>query len=489
MRFLYSLILSFFCISLFFSCQQDLTFTSDSNAVLAFSSDTVQFDTVFTTIGSTTKSFRFHNQNENAVKTTISLSGGDNSNFRLNIDGVKATSITDFEIMGNDSIYVFVEVTVDPQNSNSPLVIEDSINFFTNGNQQDVKLVAYGQDVHLYNDSVIKTQNWINDKPYLIYNSVLIDSLETLTIEAGVQLHFHENSSMIVGGTLKSNGTLEEPIVFQGDRLEQDFDQIPGQWGFHNQDSEYGALLFLPGSMENVMNYTTIKNARLGLQILYSQSISNGSCLKFSNSNIQNMSLLGMFSVTSNVDVSNSVFSDCGMQAMLLIGGNTTFYHSTIANFFPSRYGSRDLTSIEIRNYSIDTVGDIFVYPTFAMFGNSIIDGSLEDEILISEYSTSEVSSGIVFDHCMLKLSDTFNISKDDIYKDIIKISSPDSLPRYVNKDDYDYRLDTLSAAKDKGKLEFATMFPYDADGISRLDDIAPDLGPFERIEAIEPEE
>lgn len=479
MRFLFSRTL--LVIGILSSCQQDLAFTSDSKAVLAFSDDTVQFDTVFTTIGSTTKSFRFHNQNDNAVKTTISLSGGEQSNFRLNIDGVKTTSVIDYEIMGNDSIYVFVEVTVDPQNSNSPLVIEDSITFFTNGNKQNVKLVAYGQDVHLYNDSVIITQTWLNDKPYLIYNSVLIDSMEVLTIEAGAQLYFHHNSSMIVAGTLKSYGTIEDPIVFKGDRLEHLYDDETGQWGAFDDTTDYGGLLFLPGSTNNVIDHTLVKNSRLGLRFHYDEVNEIGVDLTLKNSELRNNSI-GILSVSADIDISNSVISACNNQALICYGGTYSIYHSTFANYADPSTTRRTDPSVIFLN-SVEYSEGVLIFPLSVKFGNCIVDGFLDNELYFGQYSGVSAAFNYEFDHCMLKLSVEYDISSDENYKSIVKIDNVNSVPRFVDNSNYNYRLDTLSAAKDVGKVEFATLFPYDADGISRLDDVAPDFGAFERVE------
>ena len=158
-----------------FSCRETEQFTDSPTATLTFSTDTVQFDTVFTTIGSATLQFRFYNPNNKAVKTTIALAGGSGSYYRLNIDGQSVREINDYEIMPNDSAYIFVEVNVDPDRDE--MVEKDSVIFITNGNHQDIKLIAFGQDVHLINGEVIETDTWTNEKPYLIYNSMLVDSI------------------------------------------------------------------------------------------------------------------------------------------------------------------------------------------------------------------------------------------------------------------------------------------------------------------------
>jgi hypothetical protein len=243
-------------------------------------------------------------ENKDAVRTTVRLANGRQSFFRLNIDGVPTDEYKDLEISGHDSAYVFVEVNVDPQNQNNPMVITDSVVFLTNGNLSDVKLVAYGQDVNLLNDSVIGTQHWTNNKPYLVYNSVLLDSLKTLTIDAGVRVHFHSNSSLLIKGKLLVNGTKEEPVIFQGDRLENWFETKPGQWGaaILNDSVSYqlGGIHFLDGSTDNVIDYAIIKNGIKGIQV-DNHTNSSKPTLTLSNTIIQDMSLAGLYAQTSNV--------------------------------------------------------------------------------------------------------------------------------------------------------------------------------------------
>ncbi|MFW5767232.1 MAG: hypothetical protein ACOCXO_02580, partial [Bacteroidota bacterium] len=252
------------------SCEQN-QFTTDPSDKLEFSNDTVQFDTIFTSIGSTTKYFTVINPHNKDIEVDrISLARGKNSVYRLNIDGYQATSLSDVHIPAGDSIFVFVELTINP--SANDMVEKDSVQFSVNGNSQDVKLVAFGQNVHLIDGNVISNDTtWTDDKPFLIYNSVLIDENANLQIQAGTQLHFHYGSSMLVEGSLKTYGTLDQPVVFQGDRLEEAYRDEPGQWGAWLELENgglyiLGGLHFLSGSKNNELNYTEIKNSIVGLR-------------------------------------------------------------------------------------------------------------------------------------------------------------------------------------------------------------------------------
>ncbi len=247
-----------FLFQLFISCEKEDLNTS-TTAKLEFSEDTILFDTIFTTIGSSTKRFTVKNPYNKSIEiNSIYLAGGVSSPYRLNIDGHAGDRLENVELKEKDSLYIFVEITVDPNNSNLPMVVKDSIIFSFNNTQQDIDLIAWGQDVNLINGEVIGTETWINNKPYLIYNSMLVDTNSVLTIEPGVILYFHKDSRLYVAGTIVSNGTYESPILFQGDRLENDYEDIPGQWD---------GIWLMAGSKDNIFNFTEIKNAIIGIQV------------------------------------------------------------------------------------------------------------------------------------------------------------------------------------------------------------------------------
>ena len=464
---------SLLCALVLQSCYDEERFTNSSDAVLSFSADTLKFDTVFTSIGSATRHFTIYNNNKDAVRTSVSVP---NRYFRLNIDGIATNSYKDLEIRGKDSAYIFVEVTVDPLSDNAPVLILDSVSFTTNGNKQNVKLEAFGQDVVFYNDSIIGNEHWTTDKPYLIYNSILVDTLCTLDIDAGAKIYFHSNSSLLVKGQLHVNGTAEAPVIFQGDRLEEYYAKRPGQWGaaYYVGDIMYyfGNVHILTGSSGNTIDYAIIRNGTKGVQI---DNHNEGEVsLKISNTIIENMAISGIYAQNANLQVYNTVVSNCGYYlAALLLGGNYEFVHTTLAN-----YGSHTSQSVVFNNYYVseDTVN---IYDFNALFANSIISGSLTDEFYVNQLDSKGTIFKYKFDNCMLKVGSRFNVSDTSVYRNVI--TDPTALPRFVNAAEGDYRLDTLSAAKDCGNPAYLIDFPLDLDGNER--DSLPDLGAYERIE------
>jgi len=449
------------------SCNKG-SFITDSSAKLEFSVDTVIFDTIFTTIGSTTQKFKVHNKNKQPIKiSNIELASGKNSKYRLNIDGQPTNQISDYELAAEDSMYIFVEVTIDP--GKDEMLEHDSIIFLTNGNTQDVDLVAFGQDVHLINGEIIETQTWETDKPYLIYNSVLVDTLQTLTIPAGQNIYFHKDSYLYVLGTLVVNGTLDNEVVFQGDRLEDLYDNWAGQWG---------GIRFLPGSNNNYINYAEIKNAKIGIEV--DTLVSNDyPTLFISNSVIKNHSLIGIYALATYLVATNCVVADCGIYNVgLMLGGNYSFFNCTLSNNY--KWASRTTPALVFNNYATINKVDYFWSPLQAFFSNTIIYGSNENEFVVNAYDI-EGAMSYTFDHCLLRL----NLKDIDTSLTMFQNCIVNETPDFASTEDYDYHLDTVSNAVNKANIEIINQnlpfLQYDLDGNSRLSDGKPDIGAYER--------
>ena len=463
-----------------FSCE-DEGYLNSPDAQLEFSVDTVMFDTIFTSSGSTTQHFTVHNPyNENILVSRVRLAGGDFSNFRLNINGEIASEVYEIEIPARDSIYVFVEVTIDPNGQNLPMVVQDSIEFTTNANIQGIKLVAYGQDFKLVKGERLETTTWTSEKPYLIYDYAYVDSTSTLTIEAGTKIFFHKGAGLYVKGRVLAEGNFQNPISFLPDRLEDTYKNIPDQWN--------GITLF-SGSHNNVFDFVTIKNANIGLQVGTIENEGFAS-VQLSNSRIENMAYAGVFALKSKISGYNNVVANCGFYAMaLLVGGNYEFNHTTIANFWGNYSNrARSTASLVISNVLViqgtdgsktTLKGDL----ENAFFGNSIIYGNntSENELCDNEENVFNFK----FNHCIIQVPDTFNITDKDHFVNVWK--GKDYNPKFIDPyDDLIYALDTLSPAKDIGNIEIAKKFPTDILNVNRLSDNGPDLGAFERKEKMD---
>lgn len=345
-----TLILLSFSLLLLIQCRKDEQFTTDSGARLEFSMDTILYDTIFTTLGSITKRFTVYNRNDRAVKIShIALMGGQASPFRINVDGSSGMSFTDVEILAKDSLFIFVEATLDANNQSNPLIIEDHISFLTNGNQQEVLLVAWGQDAEFHvpvagnfifgfpwgfaaGATGCENITWTNDKPHVVFGYTVVDSCSVLTIEPGTRVHFHNNSGMLVWryGKLVANGTVNERIKFEGDRLQPLYDDLPGQWD---------RIWILDGDTPSEFNHVEIKNSLVGLQVETAPWMiglpTNTDAITINNTNIQNCSAAGLLTRNYNVQSSNLLIANCGQSCLVLQGGGEYhFDHTTLGNYW-----------------------------------------------------------------------------------------------------------------------------------------------------------
>lgn len=470
------------------SCKKDKLIT-DTSAKVRFSADSVLFDTVFTTLGSATRNIRVINPYKQKIKiSAITLVGGINSQFIVNVDGAKGRSFNDIEIAANDSMFIFIQVNVNPTNSNSPLVINDQLQFVVNGNIQTVTLEAWGQDAYYHKptnaikyvqggylaySTVANTVNttttvtWPNDKPHVIYGWLVVDSLQTLVIDPGVKVYFHQNAGLWVypGGTLKAKGTKGNEIIFQGDRLETAYSDTPGQWD---------RIWINEGSMNNELDYCIIKNGYIGVQAeLLFRNPNINRYLKITNTIIRNMSKWGLYALDFNIYGGNNVICNCKEYcAALTWGGSYKFYQTTFTNFWTN--DSRTLACVHIDNHN-----DTQVIADTCVFGNCIIDGNISDE-LETDLKTTNLSAlpQYTFSYCFLR---TANKSSDAAH---YTGNVFNGITDFIHTKNYNFHLGPTSGAANmpNAATANASLFPQDLDGTFRLPgDGMPDAGAYER--------
>ena len=465
--------------SSFLSCKKDKLLT-DSSARLSFSKDSVLFDTVFTTIGSATRQIRVRNTNSQKINiSSVRLAQGTSSNFIMNVDGTSGKEVTNVEILANDSIFIFIQVNVNPNNILSPLIIQDNILFDINGNQQSVALEAWGQDAHYHFPdkaiqyrtgylpySTVSTQtnvtvNWgggtgvSDNKPHVIYGWLVVDSTQKLVINPGVKVYFHQNAGLWVYryGTLQVNGTLGNEVTFQGDRREADYADLPGQWN---------RIWINEGHTDNYINYAIIKNGFIGLQAEVLLSISQPNKVKITNTTIKNCSKWGLYTVAFNIWAANNVISNCKEYCAAITNGkNCVFLNNTFANYFNKDGGRGSQPCVHLDNYDGTT---IWPYDSL-YFGNCIIDGSLTGSELETDVRTPISATKIYqFSHCLLKSTViTGTTSVNTIFN---------QTANFTDVTNYDFSLkSTGSAAKGIGNASYQTTYPItqlDITGLTR---------------------
>ena len=468
------------------SCRKDDVLT-DSNATLRFSEDTIIFDTVFVTVGSVTGVFKVYNDyNEDINISSLRLATGNASRYRLNVDGLPGKIFSDVQIRAKDSIYVFVEVTIDPNNSATPFVVTDSIIFSTNGNMQDVDLVAWGQNAVFHkpppgnNAQLICNEVWVDTLPHVIYGYVLVNENCSLTIEKGTNIFLHPGSGIIVltGGTLIVNGEKDSVVTFMGDRLEADYREIPGQWDrIHLSNISVanlnGSSVVSGGTRNSVINYALIKNGNIGLLVdtVYNGNDTTSYTLTLNNTIIENMAGSSLVGRGTRIKSGNCVFANASQfSAALAYGGKYDFRHCTFANFWGE--SNRTTPTLLINNYF-----DTYLRPIDSYFGNCIVYGNITEEVGIDSMNTAGNNCRFFFDHSLVQTGGAVTINPMHFNNSVI-----DQNPKFKDPANNNYELDTLSNAKDKGDILISLPnYQFDIKGTDRNLNLPPDCGAYER--------
>jgi len=452
MRHLLLLLLLGFAVT-FTSCRDDFEF-EPSTGGLEFSRDTVYLDTVFTNVGSSTYTLKVYNRSNKDISIPrIALGQAENSKYRLMVDGVPGKVFNNVELLAKDSMFVFIETTIDYTdyaNDNTTFLYTDNIQFTSSNGNQSVELVTLVQDAYflypqrneagLYeavrydsgnnpNDELFiygfnldhadhdDEYHWKNTKPYVIYGYATVPDGETLVVDPGARIHFHADSGLMVrpGARLEINGSqsstaaLENEVIFEGDRLEPDFDDVPGQWG---------AVLLMSGA-DNTINHLTVKNANIGI---FAQAPAGDDNtipkLDINNSKIYNSTNFGLFSIHANITGTNVVVNNAGQASVSLVqGGTYDFKQCTFANYF----NSYNQVPVLINNYwdvgEVRTLSDVSAnFDNCIMYGSGNLGVSLEKYVHPTTGETSNFKA--VFNHCLIKLVDTGNqLANNSLYK------------------------------------------------------------------------
>lgn len=392
-RSIFSLVLFVAGTVFFFSCKKNDLITS-GDASVYFSTDSLKFDTVFTSVGSVTKSFKIFNNNSGRLKLSrVKLMGGNNSSYSTNINGAATEELRDIEIAANDSIYVFVTVTIDPDAAQTPFVVSDSILVEYNGNSKYVQLQAYGRNAHFLRGETISANTVFNSTlPYVILDGLHIDTGITLTLLPGTQLYFHADAPLVIDGSLSARGTVQDRILFTGDRLDEYYRDLPGSWP---------GIFFRNSSSANELQFCNIINAYQGI-VSVAPASSPNPAIKIEQCEVRNIYDAGLYFVATSADVSNTLVANCGTNLLISRGGNYNFTHNTFASY--STFNSfRTEPVASLYNYDdvngIRTTGDLD-----AAFTNCIIWG--EGGIAESEIFTGRDNSAgfsLTLDHTLYR--------------------------------------------------------------------------------------
>ncbi len=457
--------------------------TTNPAAKLTFSSDTVSFDTVFTTQGSATSVLMVYNTEKKAIHINrISLAGGNTSPFHLNIDGLTnaESASEDITLESGDSLFVFVRVNIDPTDSMSPVFVNDQILFSFNDKTQSVELEAFGQDVEIIRSTIFPNDTTLlGKKPYLIYDYAAIDTAKTLTIAPGCRFYFHDNAQFVIFGNLIAQGTLEQPIIMQSDRIDHLFTHVPysmvaGRWdGFYLVQTADR-----PEAYYNI-NYLETQSGTVGLYCINQAPENRHPSLKLYNSVIHNFNHYGLVLQDVDAQIVNCQISNCAQYCVYLAGGKHDFIHTTIASYYNN-------TDVRIQSTPREDMAAVYINDLYkttqqmqTSFYNSIIMGIRSNQLVLATPFEERYQG--VFSHCYLRndsislpqFSDiTYYQKEDTVFKNVFY--------KYKEYIDYDFTLDSVSPCLNIADTTISRQYPLDRCGKNRFDDTQPDLGCYE---------
>lgn len=466
-----------------FACQEN-TISDDPTLQLAFSHDTMLFDTVFTAMGSSTRRIMVYNPNKNAVNIEqVSMKNG--NYFHINLDGEnKIENLRNLVVRGGDSLFLFVRAYIDPLDENSPVLIEDNIAFRVNGNIQHITLQAYGQNIEKIQGhkglKIYPSLHLTSTKPYVIYDTVVVSG--ELVIDKGTTVYMHEGALMHAYGSVYAEGSKDEPIIFRGDRIDRIFDSVPyrvvsGQWD--------GLYLLYDGqgsTPEYQLNYVEVLSGSVGLYA-YSSDMNKCPHMSLKNSRIHNHSIYGLILQNIDAEVINCEISNCASYCVYLAGGKHDFIHNTIASYYGIPYTTlnihqnlipEDVAAVYINNLSKKMA------KTETSFKNCIITGGRDNNLVVATPLPDNYNGEFVGNYLRAdSLPKAF--AKDNVYAtDADSMVFKNIYYLYNEYHYYDFGLDSLSPAR--GIADSITSLSYPIDRAGRPRKAKADAGCYEYL-------
>ena len=488
------------------SCRTDFE-TVASSGKLEFSKDTIYLDTVFTNIGSSTYRLKVYNKSKDDITIpSIKFAKGLSSKYRMTVDGMQGTNgkiFKNVDILAKDSLYIFIETTASIADTNpTNFLYTDQIQFDSGQNLQNVELVTLIQDaVFLYpkrfsdgttetlpigaekiNGFYLDENDPINgneliftkNKPYVIYGYAAVPANKIATFEAGSKVYFHANSGLIISdkASIRVNGAvsltdkMENEVVFEGDRLEPNFENVAGQWG---------TIWLTDGSTNNSFNHLTIKNATIGLLI----QNNDGTTVSIKNTQIYNSTNYGILAQTAKINGENIAINNAGQASLACTyGGNYKFTHST----FNNNWNSSQQVAVAISNYILGAIPETKDL-TAATFNNCIIYGSYSNELILNKKAGATFE--YQFNNCLIKFDNTsskfatnpdYQFTADAVHYNAIILNKD---PKFFKTAQNKLNIDPTSAAFAKGNQAY--LIPLDILGKTRS--LPPDLGAYQSME------
>ena len=443
----------------FWSCLDDWSFSRSTRYTLAFSADTVRFDTVFTDVVSASDGFMIYNPNDEGLRFDALMGGGASSPFRMNLDGEGGAVITDLEIAAGDSLFCFVSVNIPSSDDTLQFDAFDSIRFvLESGVVQSVKLSAKGQNAIRLRGMRIESNTQLTARlPYIIFDSLYVTPNSTLTLAPGTRLYFHKDAVLDIAGRLIAEGTPDSIILMRGDRLDDLLTDLP----YDFLDGQWGGIRLRSSSYGNNLAWCDIHGGNWGIMADSAQA--DQTKLSIVSSIIHNVNGNGIEATGCRIEVANSQITNAGGTCVELAGGQSEFTFCTIAGFSLWKIGSQAVLISDSRDDNpVPFIG--------ASFRNCIITGRHETEFVTAFADSATKIAPYSISNSLIMVKDT----ADARYRNVVFEDRESDVFGPYNFIDQTYRgyssvfaLDSLSRARGIADT-LSVDWPVDLAGIPR---------------------
>lgn len=424
------------------SCQSDSIDIPPAQA-LAFSVDTLTFDSVFIGSISSTRRLTLYNRSSRPIAIDrVHLGGGEASPFSLLIDGRLPGDVESLRIPPRDSLLILARVQPKLKLNDTITQVFDSLSFQLADASRHVFLRAAGLAALNLDIDTLRTDWHIAGPPaHLISRTIFVPKGITLSLENGAALYFSPNAGLRVAGKLSIKGNAQHPVVLAGHRLETYYRRKPGQWL---------GIALLPQSGSHEVVHAIIRGA---ITAIRADSLGAGHELHITDSRIFYSSLEGVDLSDTHLELQGSILAQNYRSALRINGASATLRHSTLwTSSVPPQVRTGPLVLLQAASET--TVNKLSII-------NTILWGDRDAELMLSPAKQSQLNLLGRNSLCRVVPSDTLNSA---VWQRIIIRD-----PILNNPLDEDFSLSARSPARGNADPKQTLLVPYDLLGNVRL--------------------